>query len=185
MSTDTNVIDAATAESILIKDRNELAEAKARASAAVGHLNELVIGLRPTGILTVDEMAEALGRNRNFIDTLWSAHNDAVLIDGKVKQTRVPLADVSDATREAAVKSLADAAEEIRAETAAEDTLRAMRNRNVAMVYGAAIKGFGPSAIARSAGIDRNHALRLARAAGIKPVWRAAGTSRNQWTVSK
>lgn len=182
MSTDTNVIDAATAESVLIKDRDDLAVAKNRTSAATSYLNALVVEIRPAGILDVGEMAEAVGRDRNFIDTVWSNRNDKPATG---KQTRVPLADVSDATRKAAVESLADAAGKLRSAVDAETVAREIRNRNVALVYGAAINGFGPSAIARAANIDRNHVGRIARDAKIASVWRKPGTSRNQWTVSK
>jgi hypothetical protein len=140
-------------------------------------LRATIVAVRPTGVITVDEMAEAIGRDRNYIDSVWSTHGDTT----KGKQTRVA-ADVSDDERVRAVQRLADAAGAQRGTAGTVNVMRAERDRVVAMVY--ASKIMGPSAIAAAVDIDRNHVLRIARKSKVAPVWRPAGTARNQHTAS-
>lgn len=181
MSTDPNITDAVTANAALVKTRDELAAAVDARRGATAALRDAVIIIRPSGILDVDEMAEAVGRDRNYIDATWSSYGDT----SKGKQTRVSTNDADAARVEAALNRLRGLAATLRRALDAEDVARAAHHRNIAVAYGSTIKGFGPSAIAGAAGIDRNHVLRVSRAAGVAPVWRKPGTSKNQWTVSK
>lgn len=166
--------DQATAYSSLGQVRNELHNAVTAADAAMDKLRELIVQIRPTGVLTVEQMAEAIGRDRNYIDSTWSAFGGTTT----GKQTRVSAAAVSEAESRAAAEALADAN---KAQLKAADRVksaRAERDRVVAMVYASRI--LGPSAIADAAYIDRNHVLRIARKAGVAPVHRPA--SRNQYS---
>lgn len=177
MSTD-NITDKATATAALNKSRSDLARAIDSLNNRTDVLRDLIVSIRPAGVLTVAEMAEAVGRDRNYIDSIWSSYGNPV----KGKQTRVSVR-ASDETRESAIDSLAGAAASVRLATDEVSGLRAERIGFVTLVYGSKI--LGPSAIAAESGIDRNHVLRAARKAGLTPAWRAAGTSRNQHTVSK
>lgn len=181
MTTDTGTLDEATAKAALIKTRDDLAAAITRKDDATDALVDTLVRVRPLGILTVDEMAEAIERERNYVDSIWSTYGTGQ----KGKQTRVPLLAVNDESRAAARTALKDAAAAERAAVNDVKTARAERNLAVARAYGAAIKGFGPSPIAAAADIDRNHVLRLSRKAGLTPAWRKPGTARNQHTTSK
>ena len=123
-----------------------------------------------------DEMAEAVGRDRNFIDSTWSSYGEPV----KGKQTRVKRDEVSsdDTRRTDAVVTLKSAADTLRRASDAVDKARDARNALVASFYGS--KTLRPRDIAREAGIDRNHVGRLVSRAGIESVWRKPGTSKNQ-----
>ena len=180
-ATDTSLTDAVTATAVLVKTRDALAEAVDVRKDSVSALRDAIVLIRPQGILTVDKMAEAVDRDRNYIDAVWSNYGDG----DKGKQTRVQLIDVNDASRELAVKMLTDLAAGVRRALDAEDVARKAHHRNIALAYGAAIKGFGPSAISGAAGVDRNHVLRISRAAKIAPVWRQPGTSRNQHSAQR
>lgn len=171
------ITDVATATAALNKVRDNLAKATGNATDTMKTLRTTIVAVRPTGVITVDEMAEAIGRDRNYIDSVWSTHGDTT----KGKQTRV-VADVSDDERVRAVQRLADAAGAQRGTAGTVNVMRAERDRVVAMVY--ASKIMGPSAIAAAVDIDRNHVLRIARKSKVAPVWRPAGTARNQHTAS-
>lgn len=172
-----NITDQATATAALVKVRDDLAKATGNATDTMAALRTTIVATRPTGVLTVDEMAEAIGRDRNYVDSVWSSHGDTT----KGKQTRVA-ADVTDEQRVTAIQTLADAAGSQRGAAGTVNVMRAERDRVVAMVY--ASKILGPSAIAAVVDIDRNHVLRIARKAGVLPVHRPAGTARNQHTAS-
>lgn len=175
-----NIKDQATATAALNKVRDDLRSALDRQTIRNDKLRDVIVSIRPTGTLTVDEMAESVGRERNYIDSVWSTYGETV----RGKQTRAALDGVSEAEREAAVRTLTDAASGQRKVNEDVDALRAERNRLVTLVYGSKI--LGPSAIAAESGMDRNHVLRLARKAGLTPAWRKPGTSRNQHTkISK
>lgn len=180
-----NITDQATATAALNRVRDDLKRAKesnasATAARATDALRAVIVRIRPTGIMTVDEMADAVGHGRNYIDSVWSTYGTGV----KGKQTRVKDADADDATWEATRRELANAAADqvvaVDAYKGPLDTARAERDRTVAMVY--ASKILGPSAIAAAVGIDRNHVLRIARKAGLKPAWRA--NAKNQYTTT-
>uniref|UniRef100_A0AAU7GXD0 Helix-turn-helix DNA binding domain protein n=1 Tax=Streptomyces phage Geonosis TaxID=3158856 RepID=A0AAU7GXD0_9CAUD len=169
--------DAATATAQLVKVRDGLKTAADELSASTDRLWDHVVRIRPQGLLTVDEMAEAIGRDRNYVDSIWSAHGETT----KGKQTRVPVAEGVDAeAARRAYETLADAAGSRTRAASAVTTARAERDRVVAMVYGS--KLLGPSAIASAVDVDRNHVLRIARKAGVKPVHRVG--SKNQYTTS-
>lgn len=171
------ITDVATATAALNKIRDDLSKAVITAAEASANLRETVVDVRPKGTLTVAEMAEAVGRDRNFIDSVWSAHGDTV----KGKQTRVT-ADVKEEQQDAAFRQLADAARDQRGTAATVHVLRAERDRTVALVY--ASKIMGPSVIAGEVGIDRNSVLRTARKAGVAPAWRSAESIKNQHVKS-
>lgn len=176
MNATTEITDQATATAALVRVRDRLEDAGIRAVQATAALREVIVTIRPTGILTVGEMAEAVSRERNYVDTVWSAFGCTT----KGKQTRVSR-EADDDARAQAVQRLYEAARTQRNDASAANVARAERDRTVAMVY--ASKIMGPSAIATAVGIDRNHVLRVARKAGLTPAWRAEGTVRNQHTA--
>ena len=138
-------------------------------------LRKLILEIRPQGILTVGEMAEAVGRDRNYIDSVWSSHGDTT----KGKQTRVTVGTDADAVAaRGAYDNLHQAADAQRKLAGSVRVARAERDRLVVMVYSS--KLLGPSAISAAVGIDRNHVLRTARKAGVAPVHRAG--TKNQYT---
>lgn len=169
------VIDQATARSALIDARISLNQAIYDADSATDRLRERIVALRPSGVLSVDQMAQAVGRDRNYIDSVWSTHGEVT----KGKQTRVaPIAEDDRAVDRAATE-LTNLARELKNSTDRVTVARAERDRTVAMVY--ASKLLGPSAIAAEVGVDRNHVLRIARRQGVGPAHRAV--SRNQYSA--
>jgi hypothetical protein len=175
---DATITDQSTATQALNKVRDDLAKANGNATDTMETLRDTIVRIRPAGVLTVDEMADAIGRDRNYVDSVWSAHGDT----NKGKQTRVAVVEQQDGSLPAEYRQLADAAHNQRGAANTVPVLRAERDRVVAMVY--ASKILGPSAIASAVGIDRNHVLRIARKAGVAPVHRPTG-AKNQHTVSK
>lgn len=177
--TDENITDQATAKAALNRVRDNLAKATGNATDMMTALRDAIVKVRPLGVLTVDEMADAIDRDRNYVDSVWSAHGETK----QGKQTRVAVVeDVDPGYRDRSFRYLADAAGNQRGTAGTVNVMRAERDRVVAMVY--ASKILGPSAIAAEVGIDRNHVLRIARKAGVAPVHRPAGTARNQHTAS-
>lgn len=150
-----------------------LDEAVQAATTLSIELRAAIVRIRPLGLLTGDEMAEALGRPRNYVDGVWSMYGNP----GK----GAPLAVATDADPVAARQAfdeLLDLSSRLNAANTYVKDCRAHRNEVVATVY--RTKVLGPSAIANAAGIDRNHVLRIARAAGVPPVHRA--DVRNQYS---
>lgn len=177
-----NITDQATATAALNKQREDLNSAVNQSSAATDALRRIIVEIRPVGVLTVADMADAIDRDRNYVDSVWSSYGETT----KGKQTRVS-ADASDMTEDErsdaynrARKQLADAAKYQRTTASDVTKARAERDRVVALVY--ASKILGPSAIAAAVDVDRNHVLRIARKSKVAPVWRPAGTARNQHT---
>ena len=173
-------MDAATVTSALNKIRDDLATAVDNQAEASIELRNLIVAIRPSGILSVDKMAEAVGRDRNYIDSVWSSHGATE----KGKQTRVP-APADGGGTEAAHKRLSDAAARRVSANKAVSTLRAERDRLITMAYtlkaqDTGVKVIGPTGIAAAVGVDRNHVLRIARKAGVGPAHRA--NSRNQYS---
>lgn len=165
--------DTATRALNIARDNLDAAAGAYLVSGTV--LRKLILDVRPQGILTVGEMAEAVGRDRNYIDTVWSSHGDTT----KGKQTRVAVGIGTDAVAaRKAYDSLHAAADMERKLAGGVRVARAERNRLVVMVYSS--KLLGPSAISAAVGIDRNHVLRTARKAGIAPVHRP--DTKNQYT---
>lgn len=180
-ATMTKLTDQATAVARLKQVGAALADAVSAADDAMDALRGEIISQRPVGLLTVEQMGEAVGRDRNYIDSTWSAFGETV----SGKQTRaLRTADeylsAEDylSAQEEAVKRLAKLSQQQRLTAAAVVTTRAERDRTVAMVYQAKI--LGPSAIASAVGVDRNHVGRIARRQGVKPVHRKH--SRNQYS---
>lgn len=168
--------DQATATAALIRVRDDLNSAVDNLNNRTNGLRDQVVNIRPRGLLTVDEMAEAINRDRNYVDSIWSTYG----VTTKGKQTRVPVSKGADAdAARTAYEKLAGSANDLKRATDKVDTARSERDRVVALVYGS--KLLGPSAIAATVNVDRNHVLRIARKAGVKPVHRVA--SRNQYTT--
>lgn len=172
---DHNIRDQATAKAVLNSLRDTLALCDESSALCNKNLRDAIVSIRPAGLLTVAEMADAVGHNRSYIDAVWSVSKGTV----KGKQTRVPVGDVAGDKSRWAFESLVDLAAQKKRATDNASTARAERDRAVAMVY--ASKLLGPSAIAAEAGIDRNHVLRIARKAGVEPMHRAG--SKNQYTA--
>ena len=170
---DSNIIDQATAQNTLRTVRNNLNGAITTADDAINVLRDLIIRFRTSGVITVEDMAKAVGRNRNYIDSVWSNYGQT----RKGGQTRVAVIGGSDAAREAAGK-LSAAAGFQRKSADLVTVARAERDRVVGFVYASRL--LGPSAIASEVGIDRNHVLRIARRAGHAPAHRQG--SRNQYS---
>lgn len=170
------VADENTARLSLRTARRSLEKAIEQSDAAMLSLRDVIVRLRPSGILTVDEMAEAIEHDRNYVDSVWSNFGETA----KGRQTRVaPPETVTSAHRKSAKAQLKAAAKAQSARAEAVKAARAERNRVVAMVY--ASKILGPTAIAAEADVDRNHVLRLARKAGVEPMHRTS--SRNQYSA--
>lgn len=168
--------DQATATAALMKARDALNTAVDNLCSRTDGLRDQVVRIRPQGLLTVDEMAEAIDRDRNYVDSIWSAHGETT----KGKQTRVPVGEGVDAeAARHAYETLAESAGNLKRAASLVSTARAERDRVVSLVYGS--KLLGPSAIAAAVEVDRNHVLRIARKAGVKPVHRVG--SKNQYTT--
>lgn len=172
---DTKIIDESTAAQALHVVRDSLVQAQNRGYSATDNLRDTLVRLRPSGLLSVEEMALAIGRDRNYVDSVWSHFGET----NKGKQTRIVVVDVDQASATAALNSLKAAAGAQRKTAEDVKTARAERDRVVAMVY--ASKLLGPTAIATEVKIDRNHVLRIARRAGVAPAHRTV--SRNQYSA--
>lgn len=171
---DVIIADQATAVTALRTARDNLFDALDKSDDAMEVLRDLIVLVRPSGLLTVDEMAEAIGRDRNYVDSVWSNFGDT----NKGKQTRVASAEADETDIETARHNLRKAADQQRERASVVSVLRAERDRVVAMVY--ASKLLGPSSIASEVQVDRNHVLRIARRAGVAPAHRQG--SRNQYS---
>lgn len=175
-TTTATLTDADQARSRLVFVREDLRSAVDRRTAATDKLWTLIVQIRPSGKLSVDKIAEAVRRNRHFVDSVWSARGETT----KGKQTRVPVTG-TEAEAAEAFDTLRNAADELAAAQAEADNLTKTRNAVVAEVY--ASKALGPNEISRVVGIDRNHVGRICRTAGIPPLHRA--DVRNQYTQGK
>lgn len=156
--------------------RDALKSAVDQNRTATAAVRDRIVHLRPLGLLTVAELAEAVGKDRNYIDSVWSAHGDTV----KGRQTRVAVDSDGREARQA-YEHLNGLANTQRSAAATESAARAERDRAVVIAYNTRI--LGPSAIAKEVGIDRNHVLRIARRNGIGPKHRA--NTSNQYTVKR
>lgn len=167
--------DLSTLVAELRTKRDALAAAVETAREATAALRDGIIRVRPLGLLTVDEMTEAVARDRNYVDSVWSTFGATQ----KGKQTRVAVENADPEVARTAYDTLHKLADDQRRTTEREKAARAERDALVASVYAA--KTLGPSAIAAEVGVDRNHVLRIARRAGIKPQHRKI--ARNQYTA--
>lgn len=167
--------ETAEAVSKLRAKRDELADAVATASEATTRLHQGIIEIRPSGLLTVNKMTEAVDRDRNYVNSVWQNFGDAE----KGKQTRVAVEDADPEAARTAYDTLHKLSDDQRRTAGVEKRVRAERDELVAEIYKA--KTLRPSAIAAAVGIDRNHVLRIARKAGVKPQHRKI--SRNQYTA--
>lgn len=176
-STANALADERSARVALVTLKDALALKVDQHREAAEALRTALIETRPLGLLTVDEMAEAIGRDRNHVDSVWSTYGETV----KGRQTRVPITDAENApemarNRYELLKTLNATQTSARD---AEKTARAERDRTITMIYNSRI--LGPSAIAQEADIDRNHVLRIARRNGVGPVHRPG--TKNQHTA--
>ena len=172
MATNTIPVDKETAQLVLEEVGICLAKAVGAARTTGAALRDAIVRIRPLGLLTVDQMAEAIVRDRNHIDAVWSAYGDTT----KGKQTRVAVVADPDGPLPAEYGELYGLARDHRNTSLAVTLLRSERDQAVAAVY--ASKVLGPSAIAAHVGIDRNHVLRISRKAGVAPQHRTR--TRNQ-----
>lgn len=170
-----NITDEQIARRHLNKVRDGLATAIDNLDGRTNAHVDLIVKYRPSGLLTVDEISQAVGRERSYVDSVWSAFGDTT----KGKQTRVTVDNPDPDAARGAYDLLVNSAVDLKRAAQMVSDARAERNRVVAMVY--ASKILGPSAIAAEVGIDRNHVLRLARRAGIMPMHR--GKTKNQYTT--
>jgi len=171
---DTEIVDQSVAITALRTARDNLANAVKVANEAIVRLRDNILLVRPSGLLTVDQMAEAIGRDRNYVDSVWSNFGETSL----GKQTRVPTQDADEFDAQTAAHNLKQAAASHRSAAGTVKVLRAERDRVVSLVY--ASKLLGPTSIAAEVQVDRNHVLRLARNAGVAPAHRQS--SRNQYS---
>lgn len=174
MSTDiyTKFADAASAHAELSSARRSLELAESAFRGATSGLRDAILDVRRARVLTVNEVAEAIGRKRSYVDNVWHVH-------GGEFYPGDPATSTDEIARDRSRAALTDAAD---AQVTAMNELssaRDHRDRLVATTY--ASKVLGPSRIAETAGIDRNHVLRLARRAGIGPMHRT--NIANQYTV--
>lgn len=179
--------DTATARSALNAVRDDLAAAEETADAASKALRRGILEARPAGVLTVDQMAAAMGRSRNYVDSIWSSHGGdlkkAMKQKGDIhKQTRVMTVEATEEERRDAALHLSNLYRDFRSSLSAVTAARSLRDRVTALVYASRLQGLGPSAIGREVGVDRNHVLRVSRTAGIGPQYRTG--SQNQHTAS-
>lgn len=171
----TGLTDAGAATAALNAARDNLAPANDDATKATAYLRDAIVDIRTRGLLTVDEMAEAVRHDRNYIDSVWSSHGGTV----KGKQTRVAVAEDADPEKARyAYETLFDAASRQDRANDRRNGFRQDRDKLVAAVY--ASKLLGPTAIAAAVGVDRNHVLRIARKAGVGPQHRRR--IRNQYS---
>lgn len=171
MSTETANVESTQAA--LFRSREAVSSALNLYNATSKGLRDTIVSVRARGVVTVKQMAEALGTDRNYVDQVWSTHGR------KDDGSWVTRGDVHELVDD--LKSLANANASFRAASNALNTARAERNRVISLAY--ASKVLGPSEIANAVGIDRNHVQRIARKAGIKPLHRS--NPRNQYTVNK
>lgn len=173
---DATITDQAMATTALHKVRDDLAKAVKNAASTTEDLRAAIVRIRPLGVITVDQMAEAINHDRNYVDSVWSTYGETA----QGKQTRVAV-QASEDEQLTLIGQLSSLAHNQRGAANTVPVLRAERDRVVAMIY--ASKILGPTAIAKAVGVDRNHVLRIARKSKVAPVWR--DNSRNQYTASK
>jgi hypothetical protein len=175
---DTNGLKA-----ILVDVAHGFNQAMARKTHALTNLRVEVVDARTAGVLTVPQIAAAIGRERSAVDGIWATYGPGIEVDphGKRKQTRVatmPLG-TDDTLFAASVSKLSDAARAYKEAVDHVGAMRKERDRAIVAVYTSG--AVGPSAIADLVGIDRNHVLRLVRKAGVGPIHRK--NPRNQYTA--
>lgn len=164
---DGTITDVATANASLNKVRNDLTLAVAKATEATAALRAEVVYIRPTGRLTVNQMANAVGRDRDYIDGIWSQYGGSAKAS---TQRDTGAADMDTAASTDEYRRLAEAAHRQMGTANTASLMRAERDRVITMVY--ASKLIGPHHIAAAVGVDRNHVLRIVRKAGIDPQYR-------------
>lgn len=179
---DTAIIDQTTAAAVLAKTSADLEVADNRYHEATEDLHTALLKWRPTGLVSVAEMAAAIGRARNYIDTLWSsATAEERAGHSRVLQTRVRMIVEDPDEKLRILRQLVDLADTQRKAHANAKVVRGRRDRAVVVTYQSKI--MGPSDIAWRVGVDRNHVLRIVRNAGVAPVHRT--NIKNQHTVPK
>ena len=154
--------------------RESLDRATVTASSERSRMVALILETRPSGLLSVDRIAEAINRNRNYVDSLWSDHKIRHH-GGEATQTRVEPSG-STAAAKARFAELHQASERVRASEGDVLFFRDARNRAIVQAYESG--SLGPVKIAEYSGIDRNHVGRVLRKAGVNPRYRT--NTRNQ-----
>lgn len=140
-------------------------------------LRTAIVRIRPLGLLTVGEMAEAVGRDRAYIDSVWSEYGDTV----QGKQTRIAVAADPDGPLPTVYGELSELSDLQYRALACSVNLRTARNEMICDLY--VSKTLRVVDLAVAAGIDRNHIGRILRAAGVGPMYRS--NNRNQHTAGK
>lgn len=156
---------------------SKLARARDHVSETLADMRNAVIDARTAGVLTVAQIAAAIGRERNVVDAIWASTGRTV----KGRQTRVDVSESDASERGSAIDRLHALASVHKEAVETAELARGERDRQIQVAYAA--KTLGPSAIARATGIDRNHVLRLVRKAGVGPAHRT--NIKNQYTKAK
>jgi len=153
----------------------ELLKARTDSEDATADFHDLITYVHHTNLLMVTEMAKAIGRDRNYIDSAWS-YSQRTGRTAEIKPSWFNL--TGEETEEQLYAALEAGARAHR--QSLEDVKKARQTRDAAVCTVYASKVLGPSAIARAAGIDRNHVLRIVKKAGIAPAHRR--NIRNQYS---
>lgn len=173
MSTNEKLLEPDEVRTYLQAVRVELEKAVDASEDSTEDLHDLITWVRSTGRVSVNNMASAMGRKRNYVDSAWSIANRA---------GREPIpAWFNIPEEENAAALLAHLARYSDAQRKAYEEMKVVRQKRdsaVAMVY--ASKVMGPSEIAKWVGIDRNHVGRISRVHGVAPQHRS--NIRNQYS---
>jgi hypothetical protein len=153
---------------------DDLADAVKESEKTTDDLYDLITYLRTDDLVPVADMAEAMGRDRNYIDSTWSdsqAHGDSA--------DPAWFGLTGDDSPETLLAKLAEISEAQLAAKERVTTLRNARNALVAQVYASRL--MGPVAIAKEIGVKCNQVLRIVKKQGVAPVHRTK--IRNQYSA--
>ena len=177
-----DIIDEGTAKAALSSVRVRLEAADHQYHETTEDLRQNIVQIRPLGLVTVPQMAAAIGKSRNYIDTVWSASGNIKRTeDGSVIRTRISVDGTGPDTAEGVLAGLKMIADAQRRALKYAGVVRSERDSVIIMTYTSKI--LGPTSIASYLGIDRNHVLRIVRSAGVTPAHRT--NIKNQHTASK
>lgn len=162
-------------QSLVVLGRT-LQDAHKASQGSTDDLHDLITYVAGTRKVAVTEMATAIGRARNYVDSVVSASN---------RMRRVPHPAWFKMTGDESGEQLLSALSAARVRQAFfQNRIKEARAaRDAAVVEAYASKVLGPTRIAEAVGIDRNHVLRLRAKAGIAPQHRT--NIRNQYSPSK
>jgi hypothetical protein len=137
-----------------------------RFTQATDRLRSLILAVRHVPGVAVREMATAIDRDRNYIDSVTSTYqgSPAVLPEPEEGQDKAQYKEL--------LLGLLTAAQTEQDTAYGEAKIaRVVRDRAIVEAYKADVRGrpLGPSAIGAAAHIDRNHVSRIVKNAGVKP----------------